>query len=105
MYSRIWSSLRRPWIWPRIWLRRSTASGAFESAIVWFWQTRQRSSSASAFSALDRRIGLATLGGLAEGGAAKASSSAASAASCVQLPMSGRIVFSSASGVIGPICL
>src|SRR6266850_4842611 len=28
----------------RIWLRRSTASGAFESAIVWFWHTRQRSS-------------------------------------------------------------
>src|SRR4051812_34407075 len=30
----------------RIWLRRSTASGAFESAIVWFWHTRQRSSCA-----------------------------------------------------------
>src|SRR5512145_343028 len=28
----------------RIWLRRSTASGAFESASVWFWHTRQRSS-------------------------------------------------------------
>src|SRR5258708_1869327 len=28
----------------RIWLRRSMASGAFESASVWFWQTRQRSS-------------------------------------------------------------
>src|SRR3990172_3940273 len=32
----------------RIWLRRSTASGALESASVWFWQTRQRSSCASA---------------------------------------------------------
>src|SRR5687768_15170113 len=32
----------------RIWLRRSTASGALESASVWFWQTRQRSSLASA---------------------------------------------------------
>src|SRR5687767_6444271 len=32
----------------RIWLRRSTASGALESASVWFWQTRQRSSSARA---------------------------------------------------------
>src|SRR5678815_5056753 len=31
----------------RIWLRRSTASGAFDSASVWFWHTRQRSSSAS----------------------------------------------------------
>src|SRR5437870_2931126 len=30
----------------RIWLRRSTASGAFESASVWFWHTRQRNSCA-----------------------------------------------------------
>src|SRR5947207_8031651 len=30
----------------RIWSRRSTASGAFESASVWFWHTRQRSSCA-----------------------------------------------------------
>src|SRR2546423_15175418 len=30
----------------RIWLRRSTASGAFDSASVWFWHTRQRSSCA-----------------------------------------------------------
>src|SRR5205814_8967764 len=30
----------------RIWLRKSTASGAFESAIVWFWHTRQRNSCA-----------------------------------------------------------
>src|SRR3954462_5407606 len=30
----------------RIWLRRSTARGAFESAMVWFWHTRQRSSCA-----------------------------------------------------------
>src|SRR3954470_22367407 len=28
----------------RIWRRRSTARSAFESASVWFWQTRQRSS-------------------------------------------------------------
>src|SRR6478672_4343034 len=31
----------------RIWLRRSCASGALESARVWFWHTRQRSSCAS----------------------------------------------------------
>src|ERR1044071_6748687 len=31
----------------RIWLRRSCASGALESAMVWFWHTRQRSSCAS----------------------------------------------------------
>src|SRR5262245_4738028 len=30
----------------RIWFRRSTASGAWESASVWFWHTRQRSSCA-----------------------------------------------------------
>src|SRR5512134_3262584 len=30
----------------RIWLRRSTASGAFDSASDWFWQTRHRSSCA-----------------------------------------------------------
>src|SRR5688572_5993035 len=30
----------------RMWLRRSTASGALESASVWFWHTRQRSSCA-----------------------------------------------------------
>src|SRR5437867_7720074 len=29
------------------WFLRSSASGAFESARVWFWQTRQRSSAAS----------------------------------------------------------
>src|SRR3954463_16223639 len=34
--------------WVRIWLRRSTASGAPESASVWFWHTRQRSSCARA---------------------------------------------------------
>src|SRR5688500_12466707 len=38
----------------RIWLRRSTASGALESASVWFWQTRQPSSSASAATRLSR---------------------------------------------------
>src|SRR5262249_59558275 len=32
----------------RIWLRRSWASAALESASVWFWHTRQRSSCASA---------------------------------------------------------
>src|SRR5688572_22075011 len=34
----------------RIWFLRSTASGAFESASVWFWHTRQRSSSARALT-------------------------------------------------------
>src|SRR5215213_8525626 len=38
-----WSDLPAA-ICSRIWLRRSTASGAFESAMVWFWHTRQRSS-------------------------------------------------------------
>src|SRR5919106_5404694 len=38
----------------RIWFLRSTASGALESARVWFWQTRQRSSSASAVTRFSR---------------------------------------------------
>src|SRR6185369_7158143 len=38
----------------RIWLRRSCASGALESAIVWFWHTRQRSSCASAVTRRSR---------------------------------------------------
>src|SRR5688500_8260769 len=37
-------SLAPPLSCSRTWLRRSTASGAFESARVWFWHTRQRSS-------------------------------------------------------------
>src|SRR3954464_9511536 len=38
----------------RIWLRRSCASGALESARVWFWHTRQRSSCASAVTRRSR---------------------------------------------------
>src|SRR6185436_7810276 len=38
----------------RISLRRSTASGALDSASVWFWHTRQRSSSANAAVRLSR---------------------------------------------------
>src|SRR6185503_15798850 len=40
----------------RIWLRRSTASGAFDSASVWFWHTRQRNSSARAAVRLSRSL-------------------------------------------------
>src|SRR5262245_32546409 len=48
MKATIWSLLC-PWrIFSRIWSRRSTARSAWESAIVSFWQTRQRSSDASA---------------------------------------------------------
>src|SRR6266436_6455521 len=37
-----------PWrIFSLTWFLRSSASGAFESARVWFWHTRQRSSEAS----------------------------------------------------------
>src|SRR3954471_18762372 len=46
MKSTISCSERPALICSRIWLRRSTASGALESAMVWFWQTRQRSSCA-----------------------------------------------------------
>src|SRR3954463_3251334 len=41
------SSLAPPFICSRMLLRRSTASSALESASVWFWQTRQRSSEES----------------------------------------------------------
>src|SRR5947209_15981680 len=38
----------------RIVLRRSTASSAFESASVWFWHTRHRSSSATSLTRFSR---------------------------------------------------
>src|SRR5687768_3458996 len=44
MNSRMSCSLLPAASWLRISLRRSTASGALESASVWFWHTRQRSS-------------------------------------------------------------
>src|SRR3972149_3316548 len=43
----IWSLLMPCPIFSRIWFFRSIASGAFESAMVWFWHTRQRRSCAS----------------------------------------------------------
>src|SRR5688500_7820440 len=46
MKSRTSCSLLPAASWLRISLRRSTASGALESASVWFWHTRQRSSCA-----------------------------------------------------------
>src|SRR5688572_10646724 len=48
MKSRTSRSLLPLFSCSRIWFRRSTASGALESASVWFWHTRQRSSVASA---------------------------------------------------------
>src|SRR3954466_6640104 len=38
----------------RIWRRRSTARSAFESASVWFWHTRQRSSADRSITRLSR---------------------------------------------------
>src|SRR5437868_14491657 len=46
MKSRTSRSLAPRSSWSRMVLRRSTASGALESASVWFWHTRQRSSDA-----------------------------------------------------------
>src|SRR5688500_2122980 len=45
----------------RIWLRRSTASGALESAIVWFWHTRQRSSWDTSLTRASRLSGWAAM--------------------------------------------
>src|SRR5687767_8632612 len=50
MKSRTSRSLLPLFSCSRIWFRRSTASGALESASVWFWHTRQRSSVASALT-------------------------------------------------------
>src|SRR6266705_537247 len=47
MKSTISESLVPCRIFSLTWFLRSSASGAFESARVWFWQTRQRSSAAS----------------------------------------------------------
>src|SRR5467141_1686935 len=47
MKSMICESLLPCRIFSLTWFLRSSASGAFESAMVWFWQTRQRSSAAS----------------------------------------------------------
>src|SRR5881396_3930802 len=47
MKSMICESLAPCRIFSLTWFLKSSASGAFESAIVWFWQTRQRSSAAS----------------------------------------------------------
>src|SRR5262245_43363407 len=58
----------------RSWFLRSSASGAFESASVWFWHTRQRSSSASAITRFS------STGSAAAGAASFAVSGAASIA-------------------------
>src|SRR2546422_4307677 len=50
MKSMISESLAPCRIFSLTWFLRSSASGAVESAMVWFWQTRQRSSAASAMT-------------------------------------------------------
>src|SRR6267142_3864390 len=64
----------------RTWFLRSSASGAFDSARVWFWHTRQRSSSASAItrfsstgSAAAGAASLAAIGAASETSSRKAS--------------------------------
>src|SRR6266496_1853355 len=47
MKSMICESLAPCRIFSLTWFLKSSASGAFESAMVWFWHTRQRSSAAS----------------------------------------------------------
>src|SRR5512134_2524883 len=56
MKSMISRSLAPAFSCSRIWFLRSTASGALESASVWFWHTRQRSSTASSFTRLSRSV-------------------------------------------------
>src|SRR5215467_1041054 len=64
----------------RSWFLRSSASGAFDSARVWFWQTRQRSSSASSITRFSR-TGSAAAGAASLAAACATSSAATSAAS------------------------
>src|SRR3954471_3230318 len=54
MKSRTSRSLAPRESWSRMVLRKSTASSAFESASVWFWHTRQRSSSATSRTLFSR---------------------------------------------------
>src|SRR6188508_2150733 len=72
----------------RVSRRRSTARPAFESAIVWFWQTRQRS------SAVMRVMRASSAGSAASGSASFAPASAAESASS-----SATIALQSESGI------
>src|SRR5688572_9170357 len=72
-------------LWPclsfsRTCSRRSTASGALESAIVWFWQTRQRSSSASVIARFSSCGSAAAAGGASFAWSANESASAGTSA-------------------------
>src|SRR5712691_8556708 len=71
MKSMICESLAPCRIFCRTWFLRSSASGAFESAIVWFWHTRQRSSEASVMT-LCSSAGSAAAGAASFAGAAAA---------------------------------
>src|SRR5262252_6651535 len=64
----------------RSWFLRSSASGAFDSARVWFWQTRQRSWSASAITRFSS-TGSAAAGTASFAAACPTSRAATSAAS------------------------
>src|SRR3954471_12444447 len=74
MNSMICASLMPLRICSRTWSRRALASPAFESAIVWFWHTRQRSSA-------DRAMTRASSAGSAAAGAASLAPAGASHAS------------------------
>src|SRR3990172_8282838 len=82
--------------WSRIWLRRSTARGALESASVWFWHTRQRSSEAIAVTCCSS-AGSSAAGAASPAHAAPASNSSISMArilrTAVQLLDQGQNLF------------
>ena len=111
------SSLLPAAICSRICRRRSTASSALESAIVWFWQTRQRSVSASltarACATGSFSVGAASVANAGgderrqrehERGSERRGRGSDRHDFCSSRT-SGRIFFSSASTVTGPICL
>src|SRR5690606_19116735 len=68
-------------------LRMSSASSAFESASVWFWHTRQRSSEASAITRLSRLSSLASAHALPEINRSGRSSERTSAADLLTLQL------------------
>src|SRR6266508_6193320 len=75
MKSMICESLAPCRIFSLTWFLKSSASGALESAMVWFWHTRQRSSEASVMTLCS------SAGSTAAGAASFASAHGAVAAS------------------------
>src|SRR5712671_1331485 len=71
-----------------MWFLRSTARSAFESAIVWFWQTRHRSSDATLLTRASNAASPAA-GGVAFTGEAAKTASKSNAHSLLTIELIG----------------